>query len=290
MNLRPMLAAKTPENLDVLSFPLLASPKLDGVRCLVVNGTAVSRTLKPIPNRFVQSILSLPEYEGFDGELIVGPTTAPNCFNTTTSGVMSRDAFPDFRFFVFDRWNSDLPFNMRLPTLTRHTDYVWGHIHRTIHSLAELEDYEQEVLQDGYEGLVLRDPRGKYKFGRSTLREKGMIKLKRYTDAEAIVIGVEELHSNQNTAELDKRGYTKRSSHQENKVPMGVLGALICRDRNNGWEFNIGSGFHAAEREILWRSRGSLLGRLVKYKYFEVGMKDKPRHPVFLGFRDPADI
>lgn len=289
MNLRPMLAAKTPEDLDVLSFPLLASPKLDGIRCLIVNGTPVSRTLKPIPNHHVRFMLSLPQYEGFDGELVVGPATAKDCFSRTTSGVMSRDYPIDFRFYVFDRWDSDLPFNMRLPTLTQHTDNICTHAHRTIHSLADLEAYEQEVLDEGYEGLILRDPRGKYKFGRSTLREKGMIKLKRFLDAEATVIGVEELMSNQNEAELDERGYTKRSSHQENKVPMNTLGALVCRTPE-GVEFNIGTGFDAASREVLWRLRGALPGRTVKYKYFPVGIKEKPRHPVFLGFRDPADI
>lgn len=290
MNLRPMLAAPTPETLDALSFPLLASPKLDGVRCLVVNGTAVSRALKPIPNLFVQSVLSSPEYAGFDGELIVGSATAKDCFRTTTSGVMSRDGRPEFKFFVFDRWDSDLPFNLRLPVLAQHSDYSYAHIHHSIHSVRELEDYEQEVLNAGYEGLILRDPRGKYKYGRSTLREKGMVKLKRFADSEALVVGVEELRSNQNIAETDHLGYTKRSSHQANKVPMNTLGALLCKDIIHGWEFSVGSGFNLAEREILWKARSSLIGRVVKYKFFKIGMKDRPRHPTFLGFRDPGDM
>ena len=38
--IKPMLA-ETCEELDSLTFPVLATPKLDGIRCLMVKGEAV---------------------------------------------------------------------------------------------------------------------------------------------------------------------------------------------------------------------------------------------------------
>jgi DNA ligase-1 len=52
----------------------------------------------------------------------------------------------------------------------------------------------------------------------------------------------------------------------------------------------MGTGFTAEERARIWSIRTSVVGMLVKYKSFLVGVKDKPRHPVFLGFRDEEDV
>ena len=62
------------------------------------------------------------------------------------------------------------------------------------------------------------------------------------------------------------------------------------RDVESGVEFRIGTGFDQADRDSLWRAEGGVLGRIVKYKFFPVGVKEKPRHPVFLGFRDKRDM
>jgi DNA ligase-1 len=102
--MKPMLAGKA-EDVSKVKFPTLVSPKLDGIRALVIDGVVVSRNLKPIPNRYVQKLFSM--YEGYDGELIVGSVNGPNVFRETTSGVMSEDGTPDVKFMVFDRW--DMP-------------------------------------------------------------------------------------------------------------------------------------------------------------------------------------
>ena len=52
---RPMLAAAY--NGEILNFPLLATPKVDGVRALVINGNLVSRSFKSIPNVAIRSLL-----------------------------------------------------------------------------------------------------------------------------------------------------------------------------------------------------------------------------------------
>ena len=62
---RVMLA--TDYDPEKLRFPVLASPKLDGIRAYVKDGVVLSRQNKPIPNDHVQSLFS--KYEHFDGEL-----------------------------------------------------------------------------------------------------------------------------------------------------------------------------------------------------------------------------
>jgi len=69
---------------------------------------------------------------------------------------------------------------------------------RVINSAEELDAFEAACLRDGFEGVMLRSPSGRYKFGRSTLKENLLLKLKRFEDAEAQIIGFEELSHNAN--------------------------------------------------------------------------------------------
>ena len=81
LNFKPMLACDCVP-VEELVFPLIASPKLDGVRCIITAEGALSRTLKPIPNVNVQQLLEgLPI--GLDGELMVGEPTAPDVYRKT---------------------------------------------------------------------------------------------------------------------------------------------------------------------------------------------------------------
>ena len=57
-----------------------------------------------------------------------------------------------------------------------------------------------------------------------------------------------------------------------------------------GIEFGVGSGFTDEQRNALWASKESLVGKLAKVKFFEVGIKEAPRFPVFLGFRSEIDL
>lgn len=297
--MKPMLAV---EPKKPLKFPLYASPKLDGVRALMREGVVLSRTLKPIPNRFVQGILGPMSLHGFDGELIVGSAVKPNCMQTTMSGVMSRDGSPDFTYYVFDRWDrvgKNDTFRSRLDELLHTFEHdLLTSKHNRVHLLTQylveteedLHRYEQRVLDMGYEGVILRNPNGLYKYGRSTEREAYLLKLKRFVDSEAEVLDFEELLHNGNQATIDECGYTQRSSHKDGKVPMNTLGALVVRDVKTGIRFNIGTGYTAAQRKSIWQARETLRGKLVTYKHFEVGVKEAPRFPVFKSFRDEIDI
>ena len=153
----------------------------------------------------------------------------------------------------------------------------------------ELTAFEEDCLAQGFEGVIVRKPDGPYKQGRSTLKEGYLLKIKRFSDAEATVVDVEEMMHNKNDATTDAFGSLKHSHHKAGMQPAGVLGALVV-ETADGVRFNIGTGFSAELRKALWGRRKALIGKLVKFKFFAVGVKNAPRHPVFLGFRHADDL
>ena len=144
----------------------------------------------------------------------------------------------------------------------------------------------------GYEGIMLRNPGGIYKHGRSTLKEGHLLKLKRFVDSEAIVIDVKPLMHNENEAVRNKLGHLERSSKKAGKVATNMVGSLVVRDVKTGVEFEIGTGFDEKQRYDLWSDRHLIVAQkwVVKYKSQPIGVKEKPRFPVFLGFRDKRDM
>lgn len=288
MDFKPMLAS--PVEFDKLGYPLLASPKLDGVRAIVKDGVVLSRSLKPIPNKHVQSLFGYKDLNNLDGELIVGEPTSQTCYRDTVSGVMSINGCPLVTFHGFDYVDAKTSYNIRNQTVFRLSSFahVSPLMQHEVNDHDELLDIEQRYLKLGYEGLILRDPHGHYKFGRSTAKEGLLLKLKRFVDAEFKVVGFEERQHNGNEATINELGRTKRSSHKENKTGRGDLGALIV-ERADGLRFNVGTGFDDDLRAAIWAQRDKYLGKLAKVKYFAIGMKDAPRHPVFLGFRSEID-
>ena len=158
-----------------------------------------------------------------------------------------------------------------------------------ISSRAQLDLYLQQCLAAGHEGVMVRDPFGGYKYGRATLKQGWLTKVKPFEDAEAMIIGFEEQMKNGNEATTDNLGHTERSSHKANLVPKGTLGALVVESEKFG-QFNIGTGFDDAFRAEVWANRDAYLGKLVTFRYQAIGTKDKPRVPSFKGIRNPSDL
>lgn len=297
---KPMLAATlTDAEIPNLPYPMMLSSKLDGVRAVVRDGVVYSRSLKPIPNEHVQLLFGRKEYEGFDGELIVGESYADNVYNVTVSGVMREEGNPDVRFFVFDDAReeaADVPYGerykriMKLITAMVPSSRVVLLYQQYVNNENELLSFERSTVEAGYEGVMVRSPNGRYKHGRATNREALIFKLKRFQDSEAEIIGFEELYKNTNDKQVNELGDSFRSSHKDNLVPMGTLGALIVRDIKTKIEFNIGTGYTQEVRAEIWANQDKYLGKLAKYKHFAIGVKDKPRFPVYLGLRDKIDL
>lgn len=283
------MLACAPGPAGVTLFPVMATPKIDGIRAIMVQGKLSSRTLKPIPNVAVRTALESVLPDGSDGELMYGTT-----FQDCTSAVMTKDGPRSaFTYYAFD-----LVPDVKLDRLAPYTDRIERLsllmkqpdrlkqlrsisdivevivlVPTLVSSAAALSILEKSVLAKGFEGLIVRAPGGKYKFGRSTAKEGLMLKVKHFEDAEGTVQGSEELvHAT-----------------SPNRAPSNLLGTLVVV-RPDGVQFRIGSGFSAAQRRELWKKRASLVGKIVKYKFFPIGIKEAPRFPTFQGFRDKADM
>lgn len=278
-----------------LRFPVLASPKLDGIRTVIRDGKALSRSLKPIPNEAVRKFLEgRPELEGLDGELMVHGAT----FQATTSAFMSRSgALPAGWYFgVFDALPivEREPYTQRLIRATAAVAKAGPHIvlveQTEVCSADQLDTYEAKALELGFEGVMIRRAAAFYKHGRSTATDGALLKLKRFADGEATVIGFAERMHNGNIATTSATGRTQRSSAKAGKSQTGSLGALLVRECKTGIEFEVGTGFTEAQRQTFWRTQAELLGRTIKYKHFVIGAMVKPRFPTFIGFRAAEDM
>lgn len=293
MTFKPMLAA-TLADPSKLKFPVMVSPKLDGLRCIIRDGQAVSRNLKPFRNEHVQRMLgNRPELEGLDGELVVGEPNVGHVLNRTQSGIMSTEGRPDFRFHIFD--NTGWPnaeFHLRHASLYEFEHSLLEIVpHLTVHSTQELLEYEQKTLLHGFEGVMIRGINAPYKYGRATHSEHSLFKFKRFRDGEALVTGIEEGVINQNIAERDALGQSKRSSHQANLRPAGRVGTILGTDLKTGEQLNISPGRMTHDmRQFYFENPAKLIGSIVKYKSFDYGSLDAPRFTTYQAHRDLEDL
>lgn len=296
---KPLLASPVKD--EQIRYPVIASPKLDGIRCLKIKGQMVSRMFKPIQNEYIRKDLKKYVPEGADGEIMSGST-----FQECSGNVMRRDGEPVYTYYWFDwvfRGKLDEPYNMRIARMMewreKHPEYFQG-AHPKVRIVPtqwvmneeSLARYEARCLEDGYEGVMIRSPEGHYKCGRSRVSDHILLKIKRFADSEGIVTGFVEMMHNENEAEQDAFGRTKRSTSKDGKVPAGTLGKLLVTDDkfpDHLIELGTGQGLTHELRQEIWDHRDAYLGRLAKYKYQEQGMKDKPRFPIFLGFRHEDD-
>jgi DNA ligase-1 len=298
-----MLAGKAPEDLFTIKYPVITSPKIDGIRCVIHEGKALSRNLKPIPNKYIRSVLEKYCSDGLDGEIVTYKDGWVRPFNGISSAVMSREGKPDFCFCVFDCFTVGGGFSDRFKhvnriikhlktrgqTINGSVDYV---AHTLVHSVNGLKEAEEDALTLGYEGLMIRAPDGKYKQGRSTTKEGLLLKLKRFEDSEAMILDVLEQQENQNEAAPDELGRSKRTSHKAGKVGKNTLGKFLVKDLKTGVVFHIGTGkgLTAALRKEIWKNPNRYCNKVIKYQHQKHGTKDKPRLPVFIGFRDEKDM
>jgi DNA ligase-1 len=296
---KPLLSA-TLEDTATLAYPVFASTKLDGIRVVIIDSVVYSRSLKMIRSQVVQELFGKPELNGLDCEVLYGDWTAKNVFNVTTQTVMATELKPQFtknelRLAVFDYVDSDEGYSKRYAMARSIVESVNNPQiklveQKLIYSEQDLLDFETETLEAGYEGLMIRSLGGAYKQGRSTLKDSIISKLKRFSQDEAIIIGFEELMHNTNEKTTNELGRSQRSQAQDGLVGMNTLGALIVRDLKTGIEFKIGTGYDAETRQRIWDNREAMLGKIVTYKHFKIGVVDAPRFPVYISERDPDDL
>lgn len=281
--------------------PGYVSPKIDGVRCFVFDGVAYGRSGKPFKNKHVQAWAHSNQdiLEGLDGEIAFGELNSQSLCRDTTGFVNRHDDCRDFLFVVFDYYNKDSEvkekYCERIAELLDWRSVFPGNT-RIIPTLyVQTEDAydaaEAIFVDDGYEGMMWRRGDAPYKCGRSTLRDKVLLKVKRFEDRDAFIYGYEEAEHNENEATRDAFGRTERRSLAEGRRAAGRVGALLAIDLESGTRFRIGifRGVTIAEREA-WFVDPKSMGFFCKYSKMVHGEKDKPRHATFLTWRAEVDI
>jgi DNA ligase 1 len=293
---KPMKAPSesiTDAELENLTYPIVGSPKLDGFRCTKQNGIVLTSSLKPFPNPFIQKALSdLPDY--FDGELIVGPPNDPNVFNNTSGPLRRHEGEPDFRFYVFDNFTfPTMSYEERfiIPRLPKHSR-ILRLVQEELRSPQDVIDFDNECVEAGYEGTMIRSLSAPYKHGRATAREAYIFKRKGFEDFEARVIGFEEQMENTNEKFTNEMGHSKRSSCKIGLVGKNTLGAFIMKSKKWKDPFRVGGGqgMTAELRKHIWEHQDEYLNSVWTLKYQKYGSIDAPRIPILRRHRPDWDI
>ena len=271
MPLSPLLAPSetlTDATAQTLRYPVLVSPKYDGIRATVQSGELLSRTGKPIPN--VHISVALSGLEGCDGELVCGDPTAIGGFNRTQSAVMRASGRPDdWTYYVFDLIGDPRPFRDRVIALHGFASDRVVCVPQTLaRNAAELLAIERSHRLAGWEGVMVRDPHGAYPQKtngemRATVRQQNILKFKRFEDSEGLIVDV----------------YSGAD---------GVsIGGFLLRDDTQGWACRVGTGrLTAIQLARVQHAPSDYVGsHALKYQFQRVGTGALPRFPTAQGFR-----
>jgi DNA ligase-1 len=314
---KPMLAVDADES--KINFPCIIQPKIDGVRGLNMEGVLTGRSLKQHKNRHTTKFFSHYLLQGLDGELTFCENPVAEDLCRKTSSVLGTiEGTPRLKWWLFDYitvYSKILPYKVRYellkekvallktqhPLLSPHIELIPSF---ECVSLNDLLTFEEDFLELGYEGVIIRDPNGKHKQGRSTIREGGLLRIKRFIEEEAVVVGVVEGETNNNEAQKNELGQTFRTSHAENKTSNGMIGSLTCKvikdvfdpqtkkllfKRDTLITVSPGKMTHE-ERAHYFINQHLILGEVIKYKFFPKGIKSLPRFPTFISFRNIEDL
>ncbi len=161
----------------------------------------------------------------------------------------------EIKHYIFDVPNAKGDLFARLQKVRPFVDDVIRIIPQyPIHSRAQLQSFFHQIVQNGGEGVVVRDPKARYERKRSSK----ILKLKPFLDDECEVVG-----------------YTKGKGKYE-----GLVGALRCRLKS-GQTIKLGSGLKKTDR-----IDPPKIGDIVTFKYNSLTKKGLPRFPVFLRMRE----
>lgn len=266
----------------------LVTDKFDGIRATNHVAGLFSRTMKPIPNEWICNVAKHSVALNFDMEIMTYTDGVPDDFHTIQSKVMTRDGQPIHRFHVFDDFTSpNESYHQRIERIERfkvmrnHDEHVEFELPRPVSSLYALKLEHEDAIARGREGLIVRHPEAPYKYGRSTLNEGWMLKLKLWESAEARIIGWEPLMRNTNEPTINVFGRQERGHGICGKVAEDMLGAFICESDEFG-QFNVGGPFTTLQRCNFY---GKHLNETLTYEFQRHGTKEKPRSPRFKGIR-----
>lgn len=245
---RPMLA-----NLykgEALSFPVLAQPKLDGVRCIARANGLFSRENLPIETQshLVHELRPLFEADPdlvLDGELYLPGET----LHVIAPAVRTGSRRLEFRVFDIASNAPATERQKRLAQLVAGMREVCGVPTVLCHDMAALDEHYRQCLADGHEGQMIRDPAAPY----LNRRCREMLKRKPREDAEAEIV----------------------------KAEVREAGNIVMRLRTkDGLEFNAPAPMPAKERQRLSRMTRALAGLQATFRFSGLLPSGAPRDPV----------
>jgi DNA ligase-1 len=200
---KPMLAHPIEKKEKYVTFPAIAQPKLDGLRCLAIikDGVAklYSRTGKPINtiphiNKELEELFS----EGYEVTLLDGELynhELKDDFNKIVSTIKREKVHKDHKLIQYHIYDSPYNYSSYIPRmgairdlLANHGEYLRHVEYDLVHNREELEDYFRNCLEAGYEGAMYRNNTMPYEHKRSN----ALLKVKIMDDDEFEVIDVQE--------------------------------------------------------------------------------------------------
>ena len=311
--MRPQLANDA--NLDTLTYPVIAQPKIDGVRALNINGTLTGRSLDPFKGFGITEYFSKPEFQGLDGEMTLGsnPASSDRLCSLTTGAMGAFKGvteMADVHWHIFDDLTHPTdPYQVRYDRAKSRVEEL---SHPRVHLVPKFEAHNRDQLdqliarffEEGYEGAIVRNPRLPAKEGRPGKRTQELVRLKNWMDAEMLVTGITEGEENTNEATTNSLGRTERSSAQDGMVPNGKVGSIqgtlladclspitgeLLFPKGLAVTVSKGSMTHA-EAQHYFENQDKIVGHIVKFSFMAHGIKDLPRFPGYISHRLKEDI
>lgn len=248
------------------SPPYIVQPKLDGIRCraVPVNDAYIllsseENIIYSVPH--INTALNDRDLKAeLDGELYLHGMSFENILSITKRTVNLHSQYDMMQFHIFDQIVSGSQMERTMyisefevkPPLVIVPFYI-------CESLDDIMRTYDKILEDDYEGIIVRNINAPYERKRSIW----MMKFKPKKEDNYAIIGY--------TEEISIEGIAK-----------GRLGALVCRS-GDGNTFSVGTGFTRQQRTDLWERRSSLQGSTAKVQYQHLTSGKKvPRFPVFV--------
>lgn len=293
---KPMLAPNEQPNLENIQYPMFASFKLDGIRCIFKDGEMLSRSLKPIRNKKLQEkfqfLKDMSKNIGiFDGELYAHDLT----FQEITHFVMTEDIgeeqLPnDLKFYCFDYYGGEDCVNRLFKDRIDNYNRVLSKYDACVcveqfkvNSKNDVDLLFEKALELGYEGLILKHPDSLYKFGRGTFKEGSIYKVKPFKTYDLPILDVYERMENVGESKINELGYKQKEKHNDDMKPTGIAAGFLTEFNDKPMKVTL-TGTEEFRKEI-WNNKESYIGKVMEIKGMEVGSKDVLRHPIFVRFR-----
>lgn len=301
-------------------LPAWQQPKYDGVRGgFWLPNVFTGRSLKPFKNKALTAFWSNPLFKNLDGELILAGTDGiegRQC--SLATGITNRPTGPGdaLDLIAFDLLLPGLveggaSYADRYGELTLRVEKLQQEFGPTrvrlmpyypVETLDQVEALDDEFLQRGLEGSILRNHLAPHKEGRPSTKTQELMRIKRFLDFEFVIDELVAAQENQNEAKINELGRTERSSHKANKVDKEMVGKFkgrILKDVVHkgkvlfpaGFKVTVGAGKSThEERELWWKNPDLVVGQPGKAKLFPHQILDKARMPIFLSLRSEEDM